>query len=410
MSLLRGKRILLIVSGGIAAYKALELVRLLKKDGAAVRAVLTDAGAAFVTPLSLQALTGETVHTSLLSLTAESEMGHIELSRSADLVVVAPASADLLARMAAGLASDLATTLLLATDKDVVVAPAMNHRMWSHPATRANIDALRTRGIRVVGPDEGAMACNEWGVGRLAEPEAILAAVGAALAPGPLAGLRALVTAGPTVERIDPVRVMANRSSGRQGYAIAAAFAEAGASVTLVSGPTALAVPERVRRIDVESASDMLDACRAALPVDVAVLVAAVADWRIGNASARKLKKTEREGPPVLHLVPNEDILRTLSEPSPRRPKLVVGFAAETHDLLGEAEAKRRRKGCDWMVANDVTEASGNMGGTENEVHLLTRDGVETWPRLAKAEIGRRLALRIAAHLAADPGPGLAPE
>ena len=396
MSAIAGHRILLVVSGGIAAYKSLELVRLLKRAGAGVRAVLTEGGSAFVTPLSLQALTGEPVHTDLLSLTAESEMGHIELSRSADLVVVAPASADLLARMASGLASDLATTLLLATDKDVLVAPAMNHRMWSHPATAANMATLLARGIRTVGPDEGAMACNEWGVGRLAEPAAIVDAIERALSPGRLAGMRALVTAGPTLEPIDPVRVIANRSSGRQGYAIAAALAAEGAAVTLVSGPTALPKPAGVDRIEIETAAEMLAACLGARPVAVAVLAAAVADWRVANRSARKIKKSAAAAPPTFDLVPNEDILRTLASPGPLRPRLVIGFAAETDDLLASATAKRERKGCDWMVANDVGEGTGAMGGTENEVHLLTADETETWPRLAKTEIARRLVARIA--------------
>ena len=393
---LAGRRILLIVSGGIAAYKALELVRLLRRAGAGVRAVLTEGGAAFVTPLSLQALTGEPVHTDLLSLTAESEMGHIELSRSADLVVVAPASADLLARMAAGIASDLATTLLLATDKDVLVAPAMNHRMWSHPATAANVSTLRARGIRFVGPEEGAMACNERGVGRLAEPAGILVAIERGWSPGRLAGFRALVTAGPTWEPIDPVRVIANRSSGRQGYAIAAALAAEGAAVTLVSGPTALPAPDGVDRIEVETAAAMLDACRHALPVAVAVMAAAVADWRVADRAHRKLKKTDGVEPPRLTLVPNEDILRTIASAGPLRPRLVVGFAAETENLLAAAAAKRERKGCDWILANDVGQGTGTLGGVENEVHLLTADGTESWPRLAKIEIARRLASRIA--------------
>ncbi len=396
MTGLAGRRILLVVSGGIAAYKSLELVRLLRRAGAGVRAVLTDGGAAFVTPLSLQALTGEPVHTDLLSLTAESEMGHIELSRSADLVVVAPASADLLARMAAGLASDLATTLLLATDKDVLVAPAMNHRMWSHAATVANVETLRARGVCFVGPEEGAMACNEWGVGRLTEPSDILGAIGRILSAGRLAGTRALVTAGPTWEPIDPVRVIANRSSGRQGYAVAAALAAEGAAVTLVSGPTALPPPAGVERIEVETAAAMLAACRRALPVAVAVMAAAVADWRVTERADRKISKIDRAEPPRLALVPNEDILRTIALPGPLRPRLVVGFAAETENLLAAAAAKRERKGCDWIVANDVGEGTGTFGGAENEVHLLTAAGVESWPRLAKTEVARRLVARIA--------------
>ena len=408
MTGLAGKRILLIVAGGIAAYKALELVRLLAAAGASVRAVLTEAGQAFVTPLSLQALTGQTVHTDLLTLTAESQMSHIELSRSADLLVVAPASADLLARMAAGMASDLATTLMLATDKDVLVAPAMNHRMWSHPATVANMATLRARGTRVIGPDEGAMACNEWGVGRLAEPPAIVAAIEAALGvgssagrPGRLAGRRALVTAGPTREPIDPVRFLANRSSGRQGYAIAAALAREGALVTLVSGPTACPAPDNVSRVDVETASEMLDACEAARPVEIAVFAAAVADWRVRAPAARKLKKTAGDAP-ALALEPNVDILHAFSAPGPQRPALVIGFAAETDDLIANAAAKRARKGCDWIVANDVRHETGNMGGPSNEVHLVSADGVEDWPRLAKEDVADRLVARIAARFEAS--------
>ncbi len=392
---LAGKRVLLIVSGGIAAYKALELVRLLRKAGCGVTAVLTAAGAQFVTPLSLQALTEAKVYTDLFSLTDESEMGHIQLSRAADLVVVAPASADILAKMAAGLASDLATTLLLATDKPVLVAPAMNVRMWLHAATRANMAMLAARGVAVVGPDEGAMACNEFGPGRLAEPPAILAAIEAMLAgPRPLSGRHALVTSGPTHEPIDPVRYIANRSSGRQGHAIAAALAALGARVTLVSGPVGIPAPAGVALRKVETAREMLEACLAALPADIAVCAAAVADWRT-EAAGLKLKKTPGAAPPVLNLTPNPDILATLSQAA-ARPRLVVGFAAETHDLLRHAGEKRLRKGCDWIVANDVGEGSGIMGGLENEVHLVTEHGVEDWPRLGKDEVAARLAARIA--------------
>jgi phosphopantothenoylcysteine decarboxylase/phosphopantothenate--cysteine ligase len=399
---LAGRRVLLIVAGGIAAYKALELVRLLRRDGCAVTAVLTAGGAQFVTALSLQALTEARVYTDLFSLTEESEMGHIQLSRAADLVVVAPASADILAKMAAGIADDLATTLLLATDKRVLVAPAMNVRMWQHPATAANMALLAARGVAVVGPDEGAMACNEYGPGRLAEPPAILAAVASLLAPAPrpLAGRHVLVTSGPTHEPIDPVRYLANRSSGRQGHAIAAALAELGARVTLVRGPVAIADPPGVEVRPVETAAEMLAACEAALPADAAVCAAAVADWRVAEAAGHKLKKVPGAAPPALALVPNPDILATLAAPGPRRPRLVIGFAAETDDIARHAADKRRRKGCDWIVANDVSAAGGIMGGTENEVHLLTENGVEHWPRLAKAEVARRLAQRIAAALA----------
>ncbi len=395
-----GRRVLLIVSGGIAAYKSLELIRLLTARGCAVSCVLTEGGAQFVTPLSLQALSGETVHTTLWSLTDESEMGHIALSRSADLVVVCPASADLLARMAAGLASDLATTLLLATDTPVLVAPAMNVRMWLHAATAANLATLQARGIAVVGPDEGVMACNEFGPGRLAEPPAILAAIERMLAPvaGTLDGIRALVTAGPTHEPIDPVRYLANRSSGRQGYAIAAALVARGARVTLVSGPVALPAPDGVARVEVETGRQMLAACEAALPADVAVLAAAVADWRPASAAAGKLKKRLGAEPPALELVLNPDVLATLSAPGERRPRLVVGFAAETDALLEHAGAKRAAKGCDWIVANDV--GGDVMGGSHNQVHLLTAGGTEAWPRLDKQAVADRLADRIAAELA----------
>jgi len=402
-------RVLLIVSGGIAAYKALELIRLLRGRDIAASCVLTRAGAQFVTPLSLQALAGEPVHTELFSLTEESEMGHIALSRSADLVVVAPASADILARMAAGLADDLATTLLLATDTPVLVAPAMNVRMWQHPATAANLATLRARGVAVVGPGEGPMACNEFGAGRLSEPSELLAAIlerlDTARAPRDLAGRPVLVTAGPTHEPIDPVRYLANRSSGKQGYAIAAALAARGASVTLVSGPVALDAPPGVRRVLVTTAAEMLAACLAALPVQCAVLAAAVSDFRPSGLSAAKIKKRRGEPPVPLALVETEDVLATLSAlPPGRRPDLVVGFAAETpaqpDGLLAEAQAKRERKGCDWIVANDV---SGDvMGGDENAVLLVAAGSAEAWPRQAKQAVAHRLAERIAAALGPD--------
>jgi phosphopantothenoylcysteine decarboxylase/phosphopantothenate--cysteine ligase len=395
------KRVLLIVSGGIAAYKALELIRLLRGRDCGVTCVLTEAGRLFVTPLSLQALSEGKVYTDLFSLTDESEMGHIQLSRSADLVVVAPASTNILAKMAAGLANDLASTLLLATDKPVLVAPAMNVRMWQHAATVANMALLAARGIHVVGPDEGAMACNEFGPGRLAEPPAILAAIEGLLAPRrPLVGRHVLVTSGPTHEPIDPVRYIANRSSGRQGHAIAAAFAYLGARVTLVSGPSNVPDPPGVATRHVESAREMLDACQAALPADVAVFAAAVADWRVAGASSGKIKKVPGAAPPALELVANPDILASIAQPGPRRPRLVVGFAAETDDLLANAQAKRERKNADWIVANDVSPATGIMGGEENTVHLITADGVEDWPRLAKSEVARRLAARVVAALA----------
>ena len=394
------KRVLLVVGGGVAAYKALELVRLLRKADIAVRPVLTQAGARFVTPLSLAALAEDRVYEDLFSLTDEAEMGHIQLSRSADLVVVAPATADLMAKAATGLANDLASTLLLATDKPVLMAPAMNVRMWLHPATHRNLATLRADGVSFVGPDNGAMACGEFGPGRMAEPEAIFAAILAALEGGalrPLAGKHVLITAGPTVEALDPVRVLTNRSSGKQGYAIAAAAAAAGARVTLVSGPTALATPPGVVRVDVESAEQMLAACRAALPADAAVCVAAVADWRPDEVFGVKLKKSH-DGPPLVRLVENPDILATLSAHGPGRPKLVVGFAAETNDLEVHARAKLKRKGCDWIVANDVAQ-DGIMGGDENEVLLVYPQGTEAWPKASKTEVARRLAARIAEDL-----------
>ncbi len=399
---LEGRRVLLIVSGGISAYKALELIRLLRREGARVRCVLTAGGAEFVTPLSLQALSEETVHTDLFSLTDESEMGHIQLSRAADLVVVVPASADILARMAAGLADDLATTLLLATDKPVLVAPAMNVRMWNHPATVANMAVLKARGVSVVEPEEGAMACGEWGPGRLAEPSAILAHIAGLLAPAPqpLAGRHILVTSGPTHEPIDPVRYIANRSSGRQGHAIAAALAALGARVTLVSGPVTIPPPKGVHTVPVETAEQMMAACRTALPAEAVVCVAAVADWRVARPHAAKIKKGPAADPPSLDLIPNPDILAALAAAGPGRPRLVVGFAAETDALMANAVEKRRRKGCDWLLANDVSEAGGTMGGLENEVHLITPEGVEDWPRMAKETVASRLAARIAEALA----------
>jgi phosphopantothenoylcysteine decarboxylase/phosphopantothenate--cysteine ligase len=393
------KRVLLIVGGGIAAYKALELTRLLRKAGVAVRPILTKAGAEFVTALSLSALAEDKVYAELFSLTDEAEMGHIELSRSADLVVVVPATADLMAKAANGLANDLASTTLLATDKPVLMAPAMNVRMWEHAATKRNFETLKRDGVLFVGPDEGAMACGEFGPGRMAEPAAIFSAIQAALAgpaARPLAGKRAIVTAGPTAEPLDPVRFISNRSSGKQGYAIAQALAARGAEVVLVSGPTALETPTGVRRVPVETAREMLSACEAALPADIAVCVAAVADWRPEHVSDRKLKKTA-DGAPPLTFVENPDILASLSK-DPRRPRLVVGFAAETNDIDDNAQAKLARKGCDWIVANDVSVA-GTMGGDDNAVAIVTRGGIERWERMSKGEVARRLAARIAEDL-----------
>ena len=413
-------RILLIVGGGIAAFKSLELVRALRRDGTMITPVLTAAGARFVTPLSLEALAAHPVHTDLWALDEGGGMGHIELSRAADLVVVCPATADLLAKMAAGFADDLATTLLLATDTPVVVVPAMNVRMWTHAATAANVATLRARGVTVVDPDDGEMACGEFGPGRLPEVARIAQQITSALklchprecgdpsrdgdrVMGPrfrgddsnsLTGHHILVTAGPTYEPIDPVRFLGNRSSGKQGFAIAAALADLGAAVTLVAGPVALPAPRGVTRIDVGTATEMAAAVDAALPADAAVLVAAVADWGVVAASA-KLKKAD--GPPAIELVANPDILRLVAAPGPRRPRLVVGFAAETDAVIANATAKRAAKGADWIVANDVSDDV--MGGEANTVHLVTAMGVEDWPRLAKPEVARRLAARIAREL-----------
>jgi phosphopantothenoylcysteine decarboxylase/phosphopantothenate--cysteine ligase len=391
------RRILLIVTGGIAAYKALELVRLLKRGGHGVTAVMTAAAGQFVTPLSLQALTESKVYTDLWSLTDESEMGHIQLSRAADLVVVAPASADFLAKMAGGLAGDLASTLVLATDKPVLVAPAMNVRMWQHAATQANVALLKARGVGFVGPIEGEMACHEFGPGRLAEPPAILAAIEAQFAAGPLARRHVLVTAGPTHEPIDPVRYIANRSSGQQGFAIASALVRLGARVTLVSGPVGLPDPAGATVRRVETAAEMLAACHAALPADAAVFAAAVADWRVANPARGKMKKSA--GMPALQFEPNPDILATLSAPGPHRPRLTVGFAAETDDVAANAAAKLASKRCDWVVANDVRPETGIMGGAENHVTIFDAAGREDWPRLPKQEVAARLAARVAAAL-----------
>jgi phosphopantothenoylcysteine decarboxylase / phosphopantothenate---cysteine ligase len=396
------RRILLIIAGGVAAYKSLELIRRLRERGFGVRAILTAGGSRFITPLAVGSLTGEKVYTDLFSLTDEAEMGHIRLSREAELVVVAPATADLMAKMAAGLADDLASTALLATDKPVLVAPAMNPQMWAHPATRRNLAHLAADGIHMVGPNPGDMACGEVGSGRMAEPHEIVNAIEHLLAPAarPLEGLNALVTSGPTLEAVDPVRFLSNRSSGRQGHAIAAALAAAGAGVTLVSGPVQEPDPPGVKVVRIEAAVDMLRAAQAALPVDVAVCAAAVSDWRPARPRAQKMKKHSADGAPQLALVENPDILRTLSRPGPARPRLVVGFAAETEDVVANARRKLASKGCDWIVANDVSVEQGTFGGVNNTVHLI-RQGAdpEAWPQLAKAEVAARLVARIAAHL-----------
>jgi len=398
--MLKGKRILLIVAGGIAAFKSLELIRRLREHGASVRCVLTEAGAKFVTPLSLQALSEDRVYGDMFSLTDESEMGHIQLSRDADLLVVAPATANILARMASGLADDLASTVLLATDKPVLAAPAMNVRMWTHAATVANVETLKKRGITFIGPNDGAMACNEYGPGRMSEPEEIVAAIETMLTKErPLTGKRALVTSGPTREAIDPVRYISNHSSGKQGHAIAAALARLGAEVTLVSGPVAVADPPGVTVVKIDSADEMLSACLKAGAVDVAVCAAAVADWKAAKPASAKIKKKSGAAPPSLELAPNPDILATLSGPGPKRPALVVGFAAETENLVANAIDKRKRKGCDWIVANDVSTAAGTFGGERNTVHLISAEGVEDWPTMAKDDVALRLAGRIALQL-----------
>ncbi|RMD94839.1 MAG: bifunctional phosphopantothenoylcysteine decarboxylase/phosphopantothenate--cysteine ligase CoaBC [Alphaproteobacteria bacterium] len=400
--MLQGRRILLIIGGGIAAYKSLELIRRLRERGAAVTPVLTRAGAEFVTPLSVSALAGEAVHQALFDLTAEAEMGHIELSRAADLVVVAPATADLMAKMAGGHADDLASTLLMATDKRVLIAPAMNVRMWQHPATRRNLATLIADGVLTVGPNEGEMACGEFGPGRMAEPMEIVAAIEAALGDGPLKGRRVLVTSGPTHEPIDPVRYIANRSSGAQGTAIARALAALGAEVIFITGPASVPPPPGVQVVRVETAREMLEAVQAALPVEAAVFAAAVADWRVKEAARTKLKKEGSGRPPRLEFAENPDILATIARMQEGRPRLVVGFAAETDDVIAHATEKRARKGCDWIVANDVSPATGIMGGAENAVTLITAEGAESWPRMSKEEVARRLAARIAEALGED--------
>lgn len=398
------KRVLLVVGGGIAAYKSLLLIRRLQDAGVDVRCVLTRAAEEFVTALSVGALSGDKVYRDLFDLTDEAEMGHIELSRSADLIVVAPATADLMAKMACGMANDLASTVLLATDTDVLIAPAMNVRMWSHPATQDNLAKLISRGVEVIGPDEGGMACGEFGPGRMSEPEAICAAILARLKPVPqdLVGRKIVVTSGPTHEPIDPVRYIANRSSGKQGTAIAAALLARGAEVVLVTGPASAPPPsgEKLQLVQISTASQMLDAARAALPANAVICAAAVADYRVANAAEQKIKK-DQSGPPTLELVENPDILATISAlPNGQRPGLVIGFAAETEKVVEHASAKRMRKGCDWICANDVSQEQGVFGGNDNHIHLITDDGVEEWPRMSKAEVATRLAARIARSLA----------
>ncbi len=408
------KRVLLIIGGGIAAYKCLELIRRARERGIAVRCVMTKAAAEFVTPLSVGALTADRVFSDLFSLDDEREIGHIRLSREADLVVVAPATADLMAKMAGGHADDLATAVLMASDKPVLIAPAMNPRMWMHPATQRNLAILQRDGIAVIGPNAGDMAeRGEAGSGRMSEPHEILAVMERLLArnsaalghSGSLTGRHVLVTSGPTHEPIDPVRYIANRSSGKQGHAIAAAAAALGARVTLISGPTNLATPKGVDVVNIESAEDMLKAAQAALPADCAIFAAAVADWRVANASSEKMKKTAKNQTPKLELVENPDILKTIAHLAPgKRPPLVIGFAAETQNVVEFAKKKRKSKGCDWIVANDVSPATGIMGGDRNSVHLVTGDGVDNWPEMGKDEVARRLVERAAQQLAETTG------
>ncbi|WP_375264260.1 bifunctional phosphopantothenoylcysteine decarboxylase/phosphopantothenate--cysteine ligase CoaBC [Planktotalea sp.] len=397
--MLNSKHILLIIGGGIAAYKSLDLIRSLRERGASVTPVLTRAGSEFVTPLSVSALAGTEVHSDLFDLTKEAEMGHIQLSRSADLLVVAPGTADLMAKMAQGRADDLASTLLLATDTPVLVAPSMNVRMWDHPATQRNVATLKADGVRFVGPNEGDMACGEYGPGRMAEPLEIVAAIEAQFGNGPLTGKRLLVTSGPTHEPIDPVRYIANRSSGAQGTAIAAALVKLGAEVVFVTGPADVAPPRGVEVVKVQSALEMQKAVEAALPVDAGVFAAAVADWRVASSSESKIKKKNGKLP-VLEFAENPDILAQVSQMDIGRPALVVGFAAETDDVIANATAKRKRKGCDWIVVNDVSPATGIMGGSENDVTLISESGSEDWPRMGKQAVADRLALKIAEALA----------
>ncbi|MGB5863937.1 MAG: bifunctional phosphopantothenoylcysteine decarboxylase/phosphopantothenate--cysteine ligase CoaBC [Sulfitobacter sp.] len=392
--MLSGKHILLIIGGGIAAFKSLDLIRRLRERGAVVTPVLTRAGEEFVTPLSVSALAGRKLHRALFDLDDEAEMGHIQLSRVADLVVVAPATADLMAKMAAGMANDLASTLLLATDTPVMIVPAMNVRMWEHAATQRNLATLRGDGITVVGPDIGDMACGEHGPGRMSEPMDIVVAIERALSGGPLKGKRILVTSGPTHEPIDPVRYIANRSSGAQGTAIARALVALGAEVIFVTGPADVPPPDGVEVVTVQTAQQMKEAVDAALPVDAAVFAAAVADWRINGASERKLKKT-KDGLPAFEFTENPDILQGVSQMTEGRPQLVIGFAAETDDVIANATAKRLRKGCDWIVANDVSPATGIMGGSENAVTVISNAGADTWSRMGKDQVAQKLAACI---------------
>lgn len=398
--MLDGRKILLAIGGGVAAFKCLDLIRRLRERGCSVTPVLTKAAQEFVTPLSVSALSGEKVYLDLFDLTDEAEMGHIELSRAADLIIVAPATADLMAKMAGGHADDLVSTLLMATDKRVLIAPSMNVRMWDHPATQRNLATLQQDGILVVGPNEGDMACGEYGPGRMAEVPEIIEAASQAFATGPLAGKHVLVTSGPTHEPIDPVRYIANRSSGAQGTAIANALASMGARVSFVTGPASAPMPSGCEIIPVQTAAEMSKAAKAALPADAAIFAAAVADWKVTTPNASKIKKKKGSAGPELSFEENEDILNSISKLSKNRPDLVIGFAAETDDVLKNGVAKRKRKGCDWIVVNDVSPSTGIMGGSENDVVLVTEDGTEDWPRMSKVDVGRKLAERLSKHLA----------
>mgnify|MGYP001292597468 FL=1 len=394
--MLKGKRILLIVTGGIAAFKSLELVRQIRSVGGEVRAILTKSAAEFVTPLSLQALTEDRVYSDLFSLTEESEMGHIQLSRNSDIILVAPATANFLAKMRLGICDDLASTVVLATDKPVIAVPAMNVRMWDHEATQENIITLKDRNIKFIGPNEGEMACGEYGLGRMSEPSEIVSGIQSILEQNqPLLGKTALVTAGPTREPIDPVRFIANRSSGKQGYAIAEALAAAGAETTLVTGPTNLPVPSGMRVLKIETADEMLAHCLESLPVDVAVCAAAVADWKVANKSEQKIKKQKNINHGNLLLNQNADILKTLSNADNNRPSLVIGFAAETEDILKNGIRKRKEKNCDWILANDVAMGTQTFGGDNNAIHFISQKGTEEWPIMKKEDVARYLAKKI---------------
>jgi phosphopantothenoylcysteine decarboxylase/phosphopantothenate--cysteine ligase len=407
-----GKKVLLIISGGISAYKSLELIRELKVRNIKVRCILTKAGSQFVTPLSVEALTGDKVYQDLFSLTEKNEMGHIELSRDADLIVIAPATANIIAKMRAGIADDLATTALIATDKSVLIAPSMNVRMWEHASTQSNMMELQQRGINVIGPETGDMACGEYGVGRMSEPLSIAQKINEVLLenkgmlqnqiitktkPMKLVGRKAIVTSGPTKEAIDPVRYLTNHSSGRQGHAIAKALSEQGAETILISGPTQLPSPSGVTVKHVNSALEMLAACKEFLPADIVICAAAVADWRIANPNINKIKKNGEL--PVLELIENPDILLQISQLTKNRPYLVIGFAAETQDLIKNAQAKLSKKGCDWIMANDVSPETGTFGSEKNAIHIISKDGVEAWPTLTKEIIGQKISIRIAEFL-----------